>query len=705
MGKIDYENNLNQAQLEAVFSPDGSTLIIAGAGSGKTRTLVYRVAWLVENGIPPERILLLTFTRKASQEMLHRVEEMLNRSCREVAGGTFHSLAYKILRIYGPAIGLKRPLTVMDRKDSEDLVGKIIKSKSWEKEKDIPDKKEFLELLSRFVNRGMTFEEGLSQSFFENGVSLSKLKEVNLSYEALKRQHGLLDYDDLLSQCLHLFRQETGIVQKLSFHYQYILVDEYQDTNLLQAEIVRHLAHGNIMVVGDDSQSIYGFRGAHFKNILDFPQHYPGTRVIKLEENFRSSQPILDLANRMISYSKERYSKCLYSRFKKGEPPYLVELPYEESQSQYVTRQLQELHEQGTPWQEMAVLFRAGHHSFNLEVILQKEGIPFKKYGGRRFVEGAHIKDLLSYLKVIHNPLDVLAWERILKLLEGLGPKRAQDIVGRVIACTDWTSRLECLKEYPRLKSQLDEFSALFQRLTDQPLLTPTQALETIWEYYKILLHGLYEEPQRRQKEIEEIIRVSYNYTETEDLLGDLSLEVYEESEDPEKDQLILSTVHSAKGLEWKVVFIIWLTEGRFPSSQSMMDPEEMEEERRLLYVAITRAKERLFLTYPESLSNRGGGWQKNDLCHFIADLPQDLLPRRGGPISNYSSQTSSSYASPVPKVEDEGFSKGTKVFHPLFGNGVIQEPPKERKVRVLFKRYGSKVLHLDYARLEKGDV
>jgi DNA helicase II / ATP-dependent DNA helicase PcrA len=693
MGKIEYQKNLNQAQLEAVFSPDGPTLIIAGAGSGKTRTLVYRVAWLVENGNPPERILLLTFTRKASQEMLNRVENMLQRPCREVAGGTFHSLAYKFLRIYGSAIGLKSPLTVLDRKDSEELVGKIIKSKPWEKEKDNPDKKEFLELLGRFVNRGLSFEEGLAKSFFENGVSLSKLKEVNLNYEAFKRQHGLLDYDDLLSLCLHLFRQESGIVRKLSSYYQYILVDEYQDTNLLQAEIVRHLARENIMVVGDDSQSIYGFRGAHYKNIIDFPNQFPGTRVIKLEENFRSSQPILDLANRIISDSKERYSKCLFSRFKKGVSPCLIELPYEESQSQYVTRQIQEFHNQGIPWEEMAVLFRAGHHSFNLEVFLQKEGIPFKKYGGRRFVEGAHIKDFLSYLKVVHNPLDVLAWERILKLLPGLGPKRAQDIIRRLTVSPDWTGRMEILSGYPRLKSQLGEFSALFQRLIDHPLLTPTEALETIWEYYKDILPRLYEEPHRRQKEIEEIIRVSYNYSEAAALLGDLSLEVYEEPDDSDTDRLVLSTVHSAKGLEWKIVFIIWLTEGRFPSSQSLMNPEEMEEERRLLYVAITRAKERLFLTYPESLSNRSGGWQKNDLCHFIADIPPDLLPRRGGNVQ----------FNPVPREDDEGFSRGVKVFHPLFGNGVIQEPPKERKVRVNFKRYGSKVLHLDYARLERG--
>jgi ATP-dependent DNA helicase UvrD/PcrA len=705
MGKIDYQKNLTKAQQEAVFSPDGPTLVIAGAGSGKTRTLVYRVAWLVEKGIPPERILLLTFTRKASQEMLRRVEIMLERSCQEVAGGTFHSLAYKILRIYGAAIGLRSPLTVLDRKDSEEIVGKIIKQKGWDKNKDRPDKKEFLELLSRIVNRGQTFEEALSDSFFETGPSPSQLKDLNREYETFKKEHGLLDYDDLLSHCLQLFRQETQVAQKLASYYRYVLVDEYQDTNLLQAEMVRHLARGNVMVVGDDSQSIYGFRGAHFKNILDFPNQYPGTRLIKLEENFRSSQPILNLANKVISYSKERYSKCLFTRFKTGDPPRCLEVPYEESQSQFVTQQLQEFHKQGIPWQEMAVLFRAGHHSFNLEVSLQKQDIPFKKYGGRRFVEGAHIKDLLSYLKAAHNPKDVLAWERILKLLDGLGPKRAKEIVERLALCPDWASRLECLSQYPRLKSQLMDFSALFQALVDQPLQAPTEALELIWGYYKNLMPGLYEEPQRRQKEIEEIIRVSYNYTETEALLGDLSLEVYEEHEDLEKDRLTLSTVHSAKGLEWRIVFIIWLAEGRFPSTHAEMNSEEMEEERRLLYVAITRAKERLFMTCPLTLSQRDGGWQKNDLCHFIADIPEEILARPGRPGLNHPSRVDSDHVHETRKEDDNGFSKGARVFHPLFGNGVIQEPPRERKVRVLFKRYGSKVLHLDYARLERGDA
>jgi DNA helicase II / ATP-dependent DNA helicase PcrA len=698
MPTIHFEKNLTKAQQEAVFAPDGPTLVIAGAGSGKTRTLVYRVAWLVEKGIPPGRILLLTFTRKASQEMLGRVEGMLNRSCREVAGGTFHALAYKILRMYGQAIDLKGPLTVCDRKDTEEIVAKIIRQKGWDKSQDRPDKKEFLDLLGRSVNRGQTIEEGMAGWAFDNPSTPSQFFEMNRLYVAFKREHRLLDYDDLLSLCLQLFRTEKKITERLASGYDYILVDEYQDTNLLQAEIVRFLTRGNVMVVGDDSQSIYGFRGAHFKNILDFPRQFPGTRIIKLEENFRSSQAILSLANTVISYSQERYSKCLFSRFKTGDPPCCVELPYEEAQSRYVTQQLQEFHRKGMAWQEMAVLFRAGHHSFNLEVFLQKEGIPFKKFGGRRFVEGAHIKDLLSYLKAAHNPRDVLAWERILRLLDGLGPKRAQGIIEKIRECPDWPSRLQVLAQYPRQSDQLQDLGRLFQELTLAPVpLPPTQALEVIWNYYKNLMPLLHDEPQRRQKEIEEVIRVSYNYSDTESFLGDLSLEVYEDQEDSVRDRMTLSTVHSAKGLEWKVVFIIWLTEGRFPSAHANMDPMEIEEERRLLYVAITRAKERLFLTYPLNLSLREGGWQKNDLCHFIAHIPEEILNRQGRPATDHVQ------ASPLPAEEDGGFSKGTRVFHPLFGNGVVQEPPRERKVRVLFKRFGSKVLHLDYARLQMG--
>jgi len=705
MKKIDYEKDLNPAQREAVFSAEGPTLVIAGAGSGKTRTLVYRVAYLVEQCVPPERILLLTFTRKAAQEILSRVETMLDRSCREVAGGTFHSLAYRILRQYGGAIGLKSPLTVIDRKDSEELAAKIIKARKWEKGTEVPDKKEFLDLLSRLSNRGRTFEEGLEGLPHWEGKSPEPWKILYREYERVKQERGLLDYDDLLSLCLRLFRQEPEIVKRLSSYYQYILVDEYQDTNLLQAEMVRYLAGGNIMVVGDDSQSIYAFRGAHFKNILHFPRLFPGTRVIKLEENFRSTQPILDLANRLISHSREKYSKCLYSRFRGGERPWLVELPFEESQSRFVLQTIREYYSAGLPLRDMAVLFRAGHHSFNLEVFLQKENIPFRKYGGRRFVEGAHIKDLLSFLRAAYNPRDVLAWERLLMLHDGLGPKRAEEIIQRMHHCPDWETRLASLTDYPRMKDRLQPLAALFQGLTDLSAVTPAQALELIWGYYQDLLPRLHDEPQRRQKEIEEILRLSYNYSDVESLLADLSLELQDrpEGEEAKGDHLTLSTVHSAKGLEWRVVFVIWLAEGRFPSSQSLADQEETEEERRLLYVAVTRAKERLFLTYPRSLSYRDGGWQKNDLCRFLLPIPEELLPRKSWPVSEIPVKQAEAVVSGYTQEGDDGFSKGTRVFHPIFGNGVIEEAPRERKVRVFFKRYGSKVLHLDYARLQKG--
>ena len=703
MPKIAYEKRLNPNQLAAVVSPDGPTLIIAGAGSGKTRTLVYRVAWLVENGIPPEKILLLTFTRKAAQEMLQRVEAMLGQTCQGVAGGTFHALAYKILRIYGSRIGLPGPLSVIDRKDSEETIGKLLKSLGLGKNKDFPDRRECLELHSRIINRGTPFEEGVGIFYPHWEPFLPQLKALEEAYETFKRQHFLLDYDDLLRFTLTLFTEVPEVAETCSASYRYVLVDEYQDTNLLQAEMVRFLVqtHGNLMVVGDDSQSIYGFRGAHFKNIMDFPRSFPQSRLITLEENYRSSQPILNLANTLISFSNERYSKCLFSRSPQGLPPVCVELPYEESQSQFVVQQLQKLNREGLAWQEMAVLFRAGHHSFNLEIALQKQGIPFVKVGGRRLVEGSHIKDFLSYLKVIANPQDVLAWERILRLLEGLGPKRAQDLIGLLKTGTDWSQRLSSLEHYPRLRSQIEPLESLLKELTGQTL-QPTQALELIWEYYRELLPRIYEEDyQRRQKEIEEIIRVSLNYSDLEAFLGDLALEAYEGEKTREGGRLTLSTVHSAKGLEWKAVFIIWLTEGRFPSIHALETAEETEEERRLLYVAVTRAKERLFLTYPQALSPRAGGWQHQEICRFLTAIPKEILPRLGEPTSSQPSKKEV-YPSSDP---DNGFPVGMRVFHPLFGTGVIQEAPRERKVRVLFKRYGSKVLHLDFAPLEKGEA
>ncbi len=467
--------------------------------------------------------------------------------------------------------------------------------------------------------------------------------------------------------------------------------------------------HRNLLVVGDDSQSIYGFRGAHFQNILDFPRLFPGTRVVKLEENYRSSQAILNLANKIISFAPQRYSKCLRAHFPQGDPPRTLEFAYEENQSQFVVRQVRDLANRGVPLREMAVLFRAGHHSFNLEIHLQKNGIPFTKYGGQRLTEGAHIKDLLAYLKVVQNPLDSLSWERILQHLEGLGPKRARDLVDLLTPLPEWTDRSRLLLEYPRLQPQLGLLGELLWRLTEGPS-APAEALETVWVYYQPLLSRLYEDTERRVRDIEELLRVSQGYGTLDDFLADLLLEVSESSEEAEKDRLLLSTVHSAKGLEWRVVFVIWLTEGRFPSTHARESFEELEEERRLLYVAITRAREQLFLTYPLQVSERGGQWQRYEPCRFLAGLPEDLLARAGGaPVARPFPPGKPALArDPRPEKPrketpaDEGFPVGLKVFHALFGSGVVEEAPRDRKVRVLFRQYGSKVLHLDFARLEK---
>ena len=711
MGKINYTKELNSAQLAAVQAADGPILVIAGAGSGKTRTLVYRVAWLVEQGVDPGRILLLTFTRKAAQEMLQRVEGMLGASCRDIAGGTYHALAYKMLRRHGGAIDLPGPLTIMDRADAVEVMGRLGKALGLDPKGPLPGKKDFVELLSRIANRGEAFEPGIRRFAPHWESLLPPLTKWRQAFEEYKRSRGLLDYDDLLILILKLLAEQPAITEKYSKRYRYVLVDEYQDTNLLQARMVQDLVrvHGNIMVVGDDSQSIYGFRGAHFQNILDFPRLFPGATVIKLEENYRSSQPILNLANKIISFASQRYSKCLRAHFPQGEPPRTLEFAYEENQSQFVVRQVRDLANRGVPLREMAVLFRAGHHSFNLEIHLQKNGIPFVKYGGQRLTEGAHIKDLLAYLKVAQNPQDSLSWERILRHLEGLGSKRAGDLVDLLTPLPEWSERARLLLEYPRLQPQLGLLGELLRSLTEGPA-RPGEALETVWAYYRPCLSRLYEDTERRVRDIEELLRVSQGYETLDDFLADLLLEVGESQEESAKDRLLLSTVHSAKGLEWRVVFIIWLTEGRFPSAHARESFEELEEERRLLYVAITRAREKLFLTYPLQVSERGGLWQRYDPCRFLIGLQEDLLARSAGspvapPIPPRKPVSERDHRSEKPRKNaftDEGFPVGLKVFHALFGSGVVEEAPRDRKVRVRFRQYGSKVLHLDFARLEK---
>ena len=415
MHKIDYRKELNSAQLKAVESIDGPHLVIAGAGSGKTRVLVHRVAYLVEKGVKPEQILLLTFTRRASEEMLRRASLLLDERCKKVSGGTFHSFANMILRKYARLLEISNNFTILDQSDAEDAVNFVRAKLGYHKsEKRFPRKHAILEVISKSVNKSVQIKDVLYDEYPQFMEFTEEIKKIRDEYNKYKRQKSLLDYDDLLVFLKNLLSHHEDVRAGLSAKYKYIMVDEYQDTNKLQAHIACLLAadHANIMVVGDDAQSIYSFRGANFKNIIDFPKIFKGTRVITLEENYRSTQPILNLTNAVIAQAKEKFEKNLYTRKKEGRLPVFIDCPDENSQSTFVADKILELREEGLALNDMAVLFRSGWHSNDLEITLASRNIPFVKYGGQKFVEAAHIKDILSYLRIAYNSGDQVSWLR-----------------------------------------------------------------------------------------------------------------------------------------------------------------------------------------------------------------------------------------------------------------------------------------------------
>ena len=439
--RIDYAKELNPAQYEAVTTKEGPILVIAGAGSGKTRTLVYRLAYLVEHGVDPSAILLLTFTRKASREMLTRAVHLLNQALGQVVGGTFHGVCYLWLRQYGERLGYSKGFTVMDRSDQGDLL-KLLKERLGFKQltSPFPRKETIAELFGAVVNKDLSLDSLLARDYPQFLDHRDRLAKMAAAYQDEKRRHALLDYDDLLLEGRRLLTEHDDLRQHLSRRFQYLMVDEYQDTNRLQAELVRLLAstHQNVMAVGDDSQSIYSFRGANFRNIMDFPDLFPGTRIIKLEENYRSTQPILDLANEIIASARDKYTKCLFTRRADGVRPRLFRAASENEQSRLVVAQVQALQEEGTPLNQIAVLIRAGYHSFDLEIELVRSGIPFMKFGGFKFMESAHIKDLLAHLRVVANPTDTMSWNRVLLLVPGVGAKPATSLMPRWRAALIW---------------------------------------------------------------------------------------------------------------------------------------------------------------------------------------------------------------------------------------------------------------------------
>ena len=598
--KIDYKNELNKAQLEAVESISGPYLVIAGAGSGKTRVLVHRVAYLVEQGVRPEQILLLTFTRRAAEEMLRRASLLLDERCKKISGGTFHSFANMILRKYAKLLEISNNFTILDQADAEDALNLVRTQLGYHKsEKRFPRKHAILEVISKSLNKSEDIADVLYDEYPQFLEFSEEIKRIRQEYNKYKRQKSLLDYDDLLVFLKNLLSKHEDVRASLCAKYKYIMVDEYQDTNKLQAHIACLLAadHANIMVVGDDAQSIYSFRGANFKNIIDFPKIFKNTKIITLEENYRSTQPILNLTNAVISQAKEKFEKHLYTKKKEGSIPVFLDCADENSQSQFVADKILELREEGIALKDIAVLFRSGWHSNDLEIELASRNIPFAKYGGQKFVEAAHIKDILSYLRIAYNAQDQVSWLRALLLIPKIGPKTAAKIIEAVITNVSDDQLLRKNKDLVKLLELL--------KSVDCQRDAPAKLIEKFLDYYQPLLKVKYDDFNKRLNDLDSLLRIAERYKTTEQFLVDMALEPPERSlvEAGKKDRhdaaLTLSTIHSAKGLEWHTVFLIYVAEGHLPSYLSLETEEKVEEERRLFYVAATRAKVNLFLLKP----------------------------------------------------------------------------------------------------------
>ena len=630
---LNYAKELNPQQYAAVTAADGPALVIAGAGSGKTRTLVHRVAYLIDSGVDPSQILLLTFTRKSAEEMLERVGALIGSRSQRVCGGTFHSVANMLLRRHGRVLGIEPSFTIMDRGDAEDLIALLRAQLGLnEKDKRFPRKGTIAEIYSKCENTLRGLEEIVLDEFSHFADHLEALGKLQRAYQLAKRQRQLLDYDDLLVLLRDLMTKDEPTRQAISRQFRYILVDEYQDTNRLQAELIRKLAatHDNVMVVGDDSQSIYAFRGATFRNIMEFPSWFPGATIYKLEENYRSTQPILSLANEIIQEAPEKYTKHLFTRKMDGPLPALVEAAGENAQSRFVAQKILELREEGVPLSEIAVLFRSSFHSFDLEIELSRCGLPFVKRGGIKFIEAAHVKDLLAHLRVVVNPHDAVSWHRVLMLVEGVGPKKAQDLVAAMVRVNDPYQLLR--DSGGRSGKGLKELGVVLENLSKSDDLSPTEQVNRVYEYYLPILKDHHDDYPKRIRDLDHLHTIAESYPSLTEFLADLALAppdgsaVGVEPSGSDDEQVVLSTIHSAKGLEWQCVFLLWVVDGKFPSVFSFNTDEDLEEERRLLYVAVTRAKRYLFLTYPINVYDRSSGMLLSKPSRFLDHVSPRLF-------------------------------------------------------------------------------
>lgn len=637
---IDYDRELNEEQKRVVLAGDGPMLVIAGAGSGKTRTVTYRVAYLVERGVPPESVLLATFTNKAAREMLHRVEDLLGVDLRRLWGGTFHHIGNLILRREAQKIGYEPNYTILDREDQKDLIALCVEELGIDTTKRRFPSPEVLANIITLSRNTLKSLEDILEAYYPQFLEwASHIVHLFTLYQERKRRLNVMDYDDLLSYLWELLRNDVRTRVKYGALFRYILVDEYQDTNLLQAEIVDFLAevHRNLLVVGDDAQSIYSFRGANFANILEFPKRYPDCQIFKLETNYRSTPEILRLANEVIVHNTRQFHKVLKPVRRKGEKPFLVFLRDALEQADFVATKILELRDLGYSLNDMAVLYRAHYQSMDIQMEFTRRGIPFEVRSGVRFFEQAHIKDVIAHLRVITNPYDEISWKRILRLYPGIGKKTAEYLWHVVVESVDPIFALERQDVLAALPSGAREsvtgVRALLLRLEELER-NPSQAIQAVLDGgYREYLVSHYPNAKERLEDIEELARFASRYSSLESFLSELALLGGMEGETVlsgglKDERVVLSTVHQAKGLEWACVFVVWLCEGAFPSSQALHTEEDLEEERRLFYVACTRAKDYLFLCYPLLGERPGGKSVIRKPSRFISELSPSLYER-----------------------------------------------------------------------------
>ena len=647
---INYGKELNDEQRAVVKAGGGPLLVIAGAGSGKTRTLTYRVARLIELGIAPGRILLLTFTNRAAREMLSRVEALLKTDTRKTWGGTFHSIGNRILRRHGTSIGYESNYTILDSEDAKELIESCIEEAAIDtKAKRFPKGEVLREMFSFATNTDTPLDSLIPKHYPHFEPLTAQIKRVDFLYQDRKLSRNAMDYDDLLVNWKKLLETKPDIAAIYQDQFQHILVDEYQDTNTLQSDIIDLLAakHRNVMIVGDDAQSIFGWRGANIENILSFQQRYKDAQMFKLESNYRSTPEILMLANAVIHHNRKQFPKNLQAiRPSQNFDPALIPCRDADQQSAFVAARILELRDEGVPLDEIGVLYRSHFHAMELQLELTRRGIPYEIRSGVRFFEQAHIKDVTSYLRLIVNPRDEIAWKRVLKLIPKIGNATASRIWERLAESSDALALVKpdafgndviapTLPKGAQIGWQ--EFVELIKALTDEATINnPTKQVEIILECgYTEYLQASFDNAEARIEDLKQLALFAGRYETTEQFLNELALIQTESgaltgedvvSGGDEDERLALSSVHQAKGLEWKIVFLIWLSDGRFPSARSLRDPEGEEEERRLFYVALTRARDELYVTYPIVESERGRQTILQRPSRFILEVPRALF-------------------------------------------------------------------------------